>query len=128
MPKAPLIALPRDWSRCVKSGYLHALGLARAISITARSGFDNSPLERARLIAKADHVAQENALLKEELRIKDARTARIDPAKRPHYPPVERLALLALRAATGWNTAETARRFFLAPATIAAWMRRLDQD
>src|SRR5687768_8397275 len=119
MPKAPSIPLPRDWSALVRSGFLHALALARGVLITARAGFENSPIERARLIAKAEHLAQENALLKEELRIKDARMARIDPAQRPHYPPVERLAILALRAATGWNTAETARRFFLSPATVA---------
>jgi putative transposase len=33
-----------------------------------------------------------------------------------------------LRARAGWSTAETARRFGLAPQTIAAWMKRLDEE
>ena len=29
--------------------------------------------------------------------------ARIDPQKRPHYPAVERMAILELKAARGWS-------------------------
>lgn len=53
---------------------------------------------------------------------------RIPAHQRPHYAPHERLAILSLRNATGWNRAETARRFQLASATVAAWTRRLDED
>ncbi len=54
--------------------------------------------------------------------------ARLAPARRPHYSPVERLAILALRAAHGWNTVQTARRFLLAPGTVAGWIKRLDEE
>ena len=47
------------------------------------------------------------------LRIKDARLVRIPPRNRPHYPPAGRLAILALRAARGWNTSQTAARFLV---------------
>jgi predicted RNA polymerase sigma factor len=67
------------------------------------------------------------ALLGEELRIKDARMARIAPRARPHYPPCERLAILMLRAVAGWNAAETARRFLVTATTIASWVKRLDE-
>jgi hypothetical protein len=75
-------------------GFLHALALARAVLVTARSRYENSPRERARLTAKAEHLARESAWLREELRIEDARMARIEPSKRPRYAPVERLAVV----------------------------------
>ena len=53
---------------------------------------------RVRLKAELDRANQDIALLREEVRIKDARMARIDPHRRPHYPPVEWLAVLQLRA------------------------------
>ena len=71
---------------------------------------------------------QEIALLREELRIKDAREARIDPHRRPHYPPLERMAILQLRAARRWSLGQTARVFHLTAATIASWMKRLQED
>jgi transposase InsO family protein len=70
----------------------------------------------------------EVALLHEELRIKDARLARIAPANRPHYPPTERLAILALKAAHGWSNAQTGRAFLLTDATITAWLKRIDES
>ena len=60
------------------------------------------------------------ALLEEELRIKDARMARIDPRKRPHYPPSERMAILEFRAAHGWSQQQTADAFQLTAATISS--------
>ena len=81
-----------------------------------------------RLRGRVDQLEEEVALLREELRIKDARLARIPAHERPRYPPAERLAILALRAARAWSAAQTARVFLLAAATIASWMRRLDED
>jgi len=53
---------------------------------------------------------------------------RVPPHRRPHYPAVERLAILELRAARGWSAAQAAKRFFVTEATIADWMARLDED
>jgi len=58
------------------------------------------------------------ALLAEELRIKDTRMQRIPPQRRPHYPPIERLAILELRAARGWSLAQTARRLLVTSLTV----------
>jgi transposase InsO family protein len=115
------------WSRRAKSALLRAVALARTALIEARGQLAASPLTERRRAANHDRLLVENALLREELRIKDARLARIPAHRRPHHEPVERLAILALRAAAGWSAAETARRFRLAPATIAAWTRRLDE-
>jgi len=67
------------------------------------------------------------ALLREELRIKDARMERVPPRHRPHYSAIERLAILELRAARGWSASQTTERFFVTEATIASWMMRLDE-
>ena len=125
---APLPALPRDWPSHVKSAVLHATGLAHAALTRARGWCADSSLARVRLAARVDQLTAEVALLREELRIKDARMARIPAERRPPYPPEERLAVLALRAARCWTAAETARRFLLSAATIATWMKRLDEE
>ena len=111
----------------MKRGLLHATALARVAVLGVTSGFDDGPL-RAREAAELARLKAEVAALKEELRIKDARMASIPPHRRPHYPPKERLAILLLRAAMGWNAAQTARRFEVTSATIGNWLRRLDEE
>jgi transposase InsO family protein len=81
-----------------------------------------------RLKAELERANQEIALLREEIRIKDARLARINPQRRPHYPPVERMAILELRAARSWSLEQTARTFHVTAATIASWVRRVDEQ
>lgn len=127
MRRASSIPLPRAWPRHAKFALLHAVAMARAALLDARAGFANGPLARRRRAAEINRLRAENALLREELRIKDVRIASIPAHQRPHYEPVDRLAILTLRAAAGWNAAETARRFLLAPATIASWTRRVDE-
>jgi transposase InsO family protein len=78
--------------------------------------------------AENQRLRQEIALLQEEARIKDSRMLRIPPPERPHYQPIDRLAILELRAMRGWSLAQTAQRLLLTPATVASWMRRLDDD
>jgi transposase InsO family protein len=53
---------------------------------------------------------------------------RIPTQQRPHYTPVDRLAILELRAIRGWSLAQTAERLLLTPTTVASWMRRLDEE
>jgi putative transposase len=91
---------------------------------TARGG-QESGSPAARRIAR---LTEEILLLKEELRLKDARMNRIPAQRRPHYLPTERLAILELRAARGWSQAQTADRLLVTPATIASWMGRLDEE
>ena len=70
----------------------------------------------------------EVATLREQLRINGARMQRIDPHRRPQYTPVERMAILELRAMRGWRKAETARHFFVSDDTVRAWFRRVNDD
>ncbi len=73
-----------------------------------------------------DRLSSEILLLREEIRIKDARLAKIHSRRRPYYPPTERMAILELKAARGWSLAQTARAFLVEPDTIASWLKRID--
>jgi len=54
--------------------------------------------------------------------------AQIAPQRRPHYGPVERMAILELRAWRGWSLKQTADTFLVTPATIASWVKRIDEN
>ena len=101
--ETPKIPLPRGWKQDVRSAVLHVISLAQYATVYTRSWAADSTNSRVRLKAELDRANQEIALLREELHIKDARVARIEPHRRPHYPPVERMAILQLRAARGWR-------------------------
>ena len=58
----------------------------------------------------------------------NTRMARIDPHRRPQYPPTERMAILELRAARSWSLQQTADAFLVTAATIASWMKRVDEQ
>ncbi len=97
------IRLPKGWHRRVKSAMLHVISLAQYSMAYTRGWAVNSPIARLRLKAENDRLKQHVAFLTEEIRIKDARINRIDPLKRPHYAPTERLSILELRAARAWS-------------------------
>ncbi len=127
MPDDPAIPLPRRWPRFAKRGLLSAIALGRMALIEILSGFENSPRPEARFFARIEQLEAALAARDEECRLLRARLEHVPPARRPHYPPVARLDILLLRAAQGWSAIETARRFQLAPQTIANWMKRLDE-
>ena len=122
------IPVPRNWNEHVRAGFLNAISLAHLAITSVRGWCVNSPIARVRLASENERLTAELALVREELRIKDSRLARIPARQRPHYPPTERLAILALKAARGWSAAQTARHFLLSPATIASWTTRLEED
>ena len=93
----------------------------------SRSWAADSTNQRIRLKAENDNLQQELALRQEELRIKDARMRQMAPARRPHYPPTERMAILELRAARAWSLEQTARTFLVTADTIRSWVRRIDE-
>ena len=90
----PRIPLPRGWPQRVRSAVIHAISLAHFSLTSTRSWAANSWNARIRLKTENDRLRQEVALLIEEMRIKDARMLRIPAQRRPHYPPIERLAIL----------------------------------
>jgi len=122
------VSLPAGWTKNIKSAILQAISLAHFATTYARGWAANSINARVRLATDNDRRQHETELLCEELRIKNARIAKISPRQRPYYPPTERMAILELKAARGWSLAQTARALLVEPDTIAAWMKRIDQD
>ena len=91
--ESPQIPLPRGWKKQVRSAVLHVISLAQYAAAYTRGWAADSTNARVRLKAELDRANQELLLLREEIRIKDARLARIDPHRRPHYPPMVRCIL-----------------------------------
>ena len=123
----PRIDLPRGWPRHIRSALLHVIALAEYAAAYTRGWAIDCRITRLRLKAENDRLRQEVVLLTEEIRIKDARMRRVEPQKRPHYVPTERMAILELRAARAWTTQQTAATFLVTGATVASWMKRIDE-
>jgi len=87
---ARLVRLPKQWSRHVKSGILHAVSLASVALSYARG---RATGER-RLRAQLEQATTEIALLREEISIKDGRWERSHTRRRPHYTPIQRMRIL----------------------------------
>jgi DNA-binding transcriptional regulator YiaG len=124
----PRLAIPKHWTRSIQAALVHVMSLAHYALVQTRGWAANSSNDRARLSAQKDQLDQEIRLLREEMRIKNERLARIPASQRPHYRPTERLAILELRALRGWSMAQTARVFQVTQATIASWCQRLDEQ
>ena len=122
------IALPKGWQGSVKSSVLHTVALAHYTIVYARAWAADSINARVRLPAENDRLLAECGLLREELRIKDLRLAQMPPHRRPHYRPQERMAILELRAARGWSLKQTGDAFLVTSATIASWLKRIDES
>ena len=125
---SPRISLPKSWNKQVRSGLLHVIALAQYAIVYTRGRAATSRSKRVRLRAHINHLEQELALVREELRIKDARLNRIPAHRRPHYTPSERMAILELRAARGWSSRQVADAFLVTRATINGWVKRLDEQ
>ena len=77
------IPLPSKWPKNVKSSVLHAIFLAHYAIVAARGWDANSINTRVRLATENDRFKQEIGLLHEEIRIKNARAAKIRLRHRP---------------------------------------------
>jgi len=120
--------LPKSWPHSVKSAVIQAISLAEFVMTYTRGWGANCPNARIRMKAELDQANQENALLREQLRIHNVRMELIPSQRRPNYPPPERMAILELKAARGWSLEQTAKAFLVTSATISSWMRRLDEE
>jgi len=85
--------LPPHWPQHTKSALLQAIALAHLALTYVRGWCADSRLSRVRLKGENERLTFEVELLREELRIKDARMTRIPPRQRPRYRPWERLAI-----------------------------------
>jgi transposase-like protein len=117
------IRLPRNWTDHVKSAFLQALGMAHMAMAQVRGRCTDSVATNA----DNERLRSEVELLREQLRIKGARMARLPARHRPRYSPTDRLAILQLKASRGWNEQQAATGFFISAATVASWLRRVDE-
>ena len=106
---------------------LHVFSLARLACTSARGWAAKQINIHLRTRAELGRCYEEIAQLQEVMRIKDARMTRVPAHRRPYYSPTERMSILELRAARGWSLEQTARVFLLTAATIASWVRRVDE-
>ena len=53
--------------------------------------------------------------------------SRITAHRRPVYTGEERFEILQMKAAQNGSLRETAKQFLVAPATIASWLKRVDE-
>jgi len=100
--RAAAMALPKGWPRRVRSAVIQTRSLAQTSVTHTRSWAANHFNARIRLKEETERLRNEILLLREEDRVKTVRMKQIPAPRRPHYPPVERLAILELRAARGW--------------------------
>ena len=126
--KSRLVAIPKGWKRQVRWSVLNVISLAQFAMAYTRGWAANCPSIRVRLKSQVNRLTQKVLQLQEEMRIKDARMKSIEPHRRPYYRPTQRMAILELRAARGWTLKQTADAFLITPATVASWMRRLDEQ
>jgi len=82
------VALPKGWTRHVRSALLQAISLAATAWTLARGRAATSRRRQEPLQAELDRAHAEIALLGEELRIKDARWSRLPSRRRPHYTAI----------------------------------------
>jgi hypothetical protein len=89
------LSLPKDWARHVRAAVLHIIALAHTALTRARGWCLNCRVTRLRLAAELDRARAEVSFLREELRIKDVRMSKVEPKRRPQYPPTARLPMAA---------------------------------
>ena len=123
----PEISLPKGWTELTLQAVLHVIALARIVILNA-SNWPGSECDGLRLRVENDRLKSEIALLQREIDLKDARFSRLEPKKRPHYLPSERLEILTIRAVRGLSNAQVAKRFHVTVQTIINWMRGIDND
>lgn len=122
------IPLPKGWNACVKPAATQALSLARWTTVRTLGWAADSTNQRLRLKAENQRLQQDLHLLREEMRIKDARMKHLPANRRPHYAPTERMSIVELRAARGWSLAQTAQAMLVTAATIASWGQRIEEE
>ncbi len=119
-PPQPVLPLPRHWNERARSAVLQAISLAQLALTAARAQAIGRHPTPSRRSSEIDRLPQEIRLLREEMRIPGHR--------RPYYQPVERLAILELRAARAWSLEQTAEHMLVTPTTVASWMGRLGEE
>ena len=93
-PPNPVLRLPRQWNTRVRSAVLHVVSLAHLALTAARAQAIERHQARTHRFCELDRLRRELNLLREEIRLKDARMARIPGHRRPYYQSTERSPLI----------------------------------
>ena len=120
------IPIPEVWPPLIRKAILHAMALARYTMLGVHAHIHSGDSWDLRMASEVQRRDDEIAMLREELRITQTRLDKIPARNRPHFQRHERLAVLALKAARGWNLKQAAKAFALCPETIARWMSELE--
>ena len=120
--------LPPHWTETVKSCFLHVFSLAKHSLVYSHGWAADSTSRRVRDKARIDRSDAQSELLREMMRIKDSRMERVEACHRPRYSPQERMAILEIKTAHNWSLEQTAKGFLVTAATVASWMKRIDED
>ncbi len=83
-PLNPVLPLPRQWSGRVRAAVIHAISLAQFALTAARVTSRRDKRAPTRQDRQIERLRQEVHLLKEELRLKDARMRRVPGRRRPY--------------------------------------------
>ncbi len=128
MARCDRFALPKGWTKTIRSSVLHAVSLASAALTLAWAKAARNRRPKVQLVAELERGKTESTLINEELSIKDGRWSRVPPRRRPYYGPIQRMRILRLKAARSWSTSQTAHIFLVTEETIASWLKRIDEE
>ncbi len=114
------LPLPKGWTKKVQASILHLFSLARLTveqsHADAEENKDANPFQ-----VRIKRLEHEIRLLKERIRISDARMQRIPAACRPRYTPVERLQILELKSVRSWSLRQTAKWQIYSAGQVYIW-------
>jgi len=116
------IPLPKGWTDYTLLAVLNVIALARIVMLKVVSVREE---DGSHLRSENERLRSEIALLQREIRIKDARFARLAPKMRPYYSPTERFEILTIKAMRGLTNEQTAKRFQVAAQTISNWLKMI---
>ena len=102
--KTPEIPLPKGWTDLTLQANCYVIALARIAILNAGNWPNDRECDGLRLRVENTRLRAEVNMLQSEIAIKDSRFARIDPKKRPHDLPTERLEILAVCAKGGFSS------------------------
>jgi len=122
------LQVPRQWSSCIKSAFIHTISLASAVFTSTCALAARRKSKHTRFKAELAMTYQEIALIQEEMSIKDDRFRKVSPHKRPYYSPVQLMQILKLKVARRWIVAQIAKAFLINEQTVISWMRRVDEE
>ena len=129
-PQPPLIHLPMGWQDCVMSAGRHAITLAHYAIVYARARAADTSMpgcdsqQRTTGFRKSARCCAKNPAS----RTPAPRRSRRSDAHITPYTSARRSSILELRAARGWTLKQTADTFLVTPATIASWVKRIDEN